>query len=167
MCDRQPAPAQPQEAAPSATPWWAAYPEPQSKPARISREEVLQMLKTKSLGERDFILVDVRRNDFEGGTVQGSINLPAQSLYPTIASVYTVFKAAGVKKAIFYCGSSSGRGPRSAAWLADHISRVGDTTMESLILEGGIKGWVNAGPEYVEWMDGYNAEVWKKLDGGH
>jgi hypothetical protein len=39
--------------------------------------------------------------------------------------------------------------------------------MEGLILEGGIKGWVNAGPEYVEWMDGYNAEVWKKLDGGH
>lgn len=42
----------------------------------------------------------------QGGTVQGSINIPAQSLYPTIASVHTLFKAAGVKKAIFYCGSS-------------------------------------------------------------
>jgi len=65
MCDHQPAAAQPQQAAPSTAPWWAAYPEPQSKPARISREEVLQMLKTTPLGKRDFILVDVRRNDFE------------------------------------------------------------------------------------------------------
>jgi len=39
--------------------------------------------------------------------------------------------------------------------------------MESLILEGGIKGWVKAGPEYVEQMDGYDAEVWKKLGDGH
>ena len=43
---------------------------------------------------------------FKGGTVHGSINLPAQSLYPTIPSLYTLFSAAGVSNVIWYCGES-------------------------------------------------------------
>jgi arsenical-resistance protein 2 len=39
----------------------------------------------------------------QGGTVQGSINLPAQSLYPTMPSLHALFKAAGVRQVIFYC----------------------------------------------------------------
>lgn len=33
--------------------------------------------------------------------------------------------------------------------------------MESIILEGGVTGWANAGEEYVRLMDGYQEEVWK------
>jgi arsenical-resistance protein 2 len=33
--------------------------------------------------------------------------------------------------------------------------------MESSVLEGGIKGWVAAGDEYVELTDGYDASIWK------
>lgn len=40
----------------------------------------------------------------QGGTIRGSINLPAQSLFPTIPTLYAWFKAAGVKKVIWYCG---------------------------------------------------------------
>lgn len=48
-------------------PWYAAFPEPQSDLMNISRAEVLEMLKG-STGEvvgKDFVLVDLRRNDFE------------------------------------------------------------------------------------------------------
>jgi hypothetical protein len=48
----------------SEAPWHAAYPAPKSEVATISREEVLEMLKTTPLEKRDFILVDLRRNDF-------------------------------------------------------------------------------------------------------
>ncbi|KAK3307857.1 Rhodanese-like domain-containing protein [Chaetomium strumarium] len=150
----------------SEAPWYAAYPAPKSEVATISREEVLEMLKTTPLEKRDFILVDLRRNDFEGGTIRGSINLPAQSLYPTLPTLYALFKAAGLQKVIFYCGSSTGRGSRATAWLADHLASVGDTTMKSLALAGGIKGWAAAGQEYVEWMDEYDPAVWAKTGGG-
>lgn len=40
----------------------------------------------------------------QGGTIYGSINLPAQSLYPTIPSLYRLFKAADVRSVIWYCG---------------------------------------------------------------
>ncbi|KAK3352123.1 Rhodanese-like domain-containing protein [Neurospora tetraspora] len=146
-------------------PWYAAFPEPQSDLMNISRAEVLEMLKG-STGEvvgKDFVLVDLRRNDFEGGTIRGSINLPAQSLYPTLPTVYAMFKAAGLKKVIFYCGSSTGRGSRGARWLSDYLLKVGDESIQSLALFEGIKGWANAGPEYVEWMEGYDASVWERL----
>lgn len=49
----------------NAAPWYAAFPAPQSPAVTISREEVLDMLKAAPLGKRDFVLVDLRRNDFE------------------------------------------------------------------------------------------------------
>ncbi|KAK3296686.1 Rhodanese-like domain-containing protein [Chaetomium fimeti] len=141
-------------------PWYAAYPAPKSDVVTISREEVLELLKTTPLEKRDFVLIDLRRNDFEGGTIRGSLNLPAQSLPLTLPTIYATFKAANLRKVIFYCGSSKGRGSRAAGWLADHIAAAGDSDMKSLALAGGIKGWAGAGGEFVEWMDGYEAAVW-------
>jgi len=43
----------------------------------------------------------------QGGTIRGSINLPAQSLPLTLPSVYAMFKSAGLRKVIFYCGALS------------------------------------------------------------
>lgn len=36
--------------------------------------------------------------------------------------------------------------------------------MQSLILEGGIKGWAKAGPEFVARMDEYDEAVWEKFE---
>jgi len=43
----------------------------------------------------------------QGGTIRGSINLPAQSLWPTIPTLYEVFKAAGLRRIVWYCGEPS------------------------------------------------------------
>ena len=32
--------------------------------------------------------------------------------------------------------------------------------IESVILEGGVKGWATAGKQYVELMDAYDAAAW-------
>ncbi|EAA28186.1 hypothetical protein GE21DRAFT_8483 [Neurospora crassa] len=146
-------------------PWYAAYPEPQSDLMNISRAEVLEMLKgsTGETAGKDFVLVDLRRDDCKGGTIRGSINLPAQSMYQTLPTIYDMFKAAGVKKAIFYCGTSRGRGSRAARWLSDYLVKIGDDSIQSFALFEGIKGWANAGPEYVEFMDEHDGSVWERL----
>ncbi|MCJ1367173.1 hypothetical protein MMC16_006305 [Acarospora aff. strigata] len=87
-------------------PWHAAYPTPRnSDPRAVTRSEILQWLKDGQVPGQDFVLVDLRRADHEGGTIRGSINLPAQSLYASIPTLYTLFSAAEVKKVIFYCGA--------------------------------------------------------------
>jgi len=141
-------------------PWHEAFPKPVSVPAFISREETLALFGTQVPG-RDFILVDTRRTDFEGGTIENSVNLPAQSFYTVREAVYDLMHAAGIKTVISYCGQSKGRGPRVASWLQDIIDDKGDRTIRSLALEGGIKGWAEAGDKYTDRMVAYDAEFWE------
>ncbi|KAH8882368.1 Rhodanese-like protein [Thozetella sp. PMI_491] len=147
-------------------PWHAAYPTPKREAKSISRSEVLSMLiDGENIARKDFVLVDLRRNDHEaraGGSIRGSINLPAQTLFPTIPTVYNMFKAAGLRHVIWYCGSSRGRGNRAAGWFADYIAGKEDSDMRSLVLLGGIKGWAEAGGDFVKWIDEYEKVVWGK-----
>lgn len=53
------------DSTPAPAPWYAAYPAPKSEVVTISREEVLALLKATPVEKRDFVLVDLRRNDFE------------------------------------------------------------------------------------------------------
>lgn len=90
-----------------APPWWAGLPEPRAACETIENSEVMSLLE-KTLAspkeKRNFLLVDVRRNDWDGGTVATSINLPAQSLFQTRPVVYQLCKQAGIERVIFYCG---------------------------------------------------------------
>ncbi|KAH8700205.1 Rhodanese-like domain-containing protein [Talaromyces proteolyticus] len=141
-------------------PWHAAYPAPRRVATTLPSQELLQWFRD---GKRDYVLVDLRRTDFEGGTIRGSLNLPAQSLYPSIPTIYSLLSQSNVKYVVWYCGSSRGRGVRAAGWFADYLEEQQDTTLQSLVLEGGVKGWVAAGPEYTELMSEYDESVWKEL----
>ncbi|KAL8929091.1 MAG: hypothetical protein Q9172_000634 [Xanthocarpia lactea] len=153
----------------TAPPWHDSYPPPKSVLSSIHRTELLHWFQEGEKPGKDFILIDLRRTDHEvsqsvskGGTIHGSINLPAQSLYPTIPTLYTLFSTAKVEKIVWYCGSSRGRGNRAARWFADYTAEKGDTAMRSYALEEGVKGWALAGEEYVKLMDEYCEAVWTK-----
>lgn len=85
--------------------WWDAFPAPRHAAALLPIEAAL-----KELSRPDLLLVDVRRTDFEGGTIKGSLNLPAQSFYLNRAVLYNLCKRAGVKQVAFYCGEQPALG---------------------------------------------------------
>ncbi|KFA69448.1 hypothetical protein S40285_04627 [Stachybotrys chlorohalonatus IBT 40285] len=146
-------------------PWHAAYPAPRdTEPEAWSPSQVLSLLQSGDAAAQQgkVVLVDLRRNDHEGGTIRTSINLPAQSLYPSIPTLYSMFAAAGVHTVIWYCMSSRGRGTRAAGWFSDYIADQGNAEMKSVVLQGGIKGWVAAGEEYTAYVDEYDAAHWLK-----
>ncbi|KAL4860549.1 hypothetical protein BDV12DRAFT_209202 [Aspergillus spectabilis] len=150
------------------TPWHASFPTPlTTTPASLPRETLLEWLQpgpqSRTPGS-DFLLVDLRRIDFEGGMIRGSLNLPAQSLYPTLGTLFSIVRSAGVRDVVFYCGSSAGRGTRAAGWFADYLVEKGvsEGEVKSWKLEGGIKGWVKAGEEYTDLVYGYDKAFWEK-----
>ena len=59
-------------------------------------------------------------------------------------------------------GSCHGRGPRAAGWFADYLADQRYEGARSMVLTGGIKGWANAGKDFVDLMDEYDAAVWSK-----
>jgi arsenical-resistance protein 2 len=79
--------------------WTDAFPAPRTTAPILTREEALS-----ALSSPDLLIVDVRRTDYEGGTIKGSINLPAHSFYLNRAVLFDLCKRAGVKKVAFYCG---------------------------------------------------------------
>merc|ERR1712093_602879 len=65
--------------------WYDAYPKPRNtNPKAVSAKELLALFQAGATAGVDFLLIDLRRVDHEGGTIRGSINLPAQSLYPSL-----------------------------------------------------------------------------------
>lgn len=76
------------------------FPAPMSTAPLLTRSEALDLLSSP-----DLLIVDVRRTDYEGGTIRGSLNLPAQSFYMNRGVLYDLCKRAGVKKVTFYCGT--------------------------------------------------------------
>lgn len=45
----------------------------------------------------------------------------------------------------------------------EFIDAAGDEQMQSMVLEGGMKGWVKSGPQFTRLMDGYKESYWQDL----
>ncbi|CUA69480.1 hypothetical protein RSOLAG22IIIB_14034 [Rhizoctonia solani] len=121
-----------------ATQWHDAFPTPPFDTPRMSAENLAEIIQQKVAGV-DYLVVDVRRNDFENVFIKGAINLPAQSFYPTLSTTTTLLSK--IPDVIFHCNSctETGRGPRVAGWYATQIKQFGITTSKAWILDGGIK----------------------------
>ncbi|KAJ7128098.1 Rhodanese-like domain-containing protein [Mycena filopes] len=125
------------------TDWHAAFPSPASTPASIGRDELAAIMREKQI-MKDYLVVDVRRTDFEGAFIAGCLNLPAHSFHPTLSTIVTVLSS--VPLVVFHCNSCKpgGRGPRTAGWYQDALDAKGVRTSRAVVLEGGIKAWIEA-----------------------
>lgn len=89
--------------------WWEAWPLPVTQAANIEADEVMQLLEGVQPGKditRDFLLVDVRRGDWEGGAITTSINVPAHAFFHARGMIYELCKRANIKRIIFFCRKS-------------------------------------------------------------
>ncbi|GAA5918183.1 hypothetical protein JCM1841_005291 [Sporobolomyces salmonicolor] len=133
---------------PEETPWHAAFPTPtaslsNSTLSSISAPELRELvLAQPELEQREFLVVDVRRTDFEDAFIKGAVNFPAHSFYPTLPSVLPILSR--YRTVIFHCQSSQGRGPRCAGWYQDALDQAGIArdVSRAVVLAGGIKEWV-------------------------
>ncbi|KAJ6631204.1 Rhodanese-like domain-containing protein [Mycena sp. CBHHK59/15] len=123
--------------------WHSAFPVPVAEPRFITPEELAVIIHEKEI-VKDYLVVDVRRIDFEDASIVGCLNLPAHSFFPTLSAILALLSS--VPLVIFHCNSCKpgGRGPRSAGWYQDALDEKGITISRALVLEGGIKAWAAA-----------------------
>lgn len=141
-------------------PWHTAFPAP-TLTADVMPQRRAQMILSMRIAS--MLIIDVRRTDYEGGAIRGSLNIPAQGFWWNRGALYELAFKADIEWVVFTCGSSNGRGPRCAGWFLEHVrNTVGDQNMQICVLEGGVKGWVKAGLG-KELMDGYKEEYWTEL----
>jgi hypothetical protein len=84
------------------------YPQPRSEARVLQKEQLLrQFAVLGDLLSAGALLIDVRRTDYEGGTIRGSLNMPAQSFPMNMATLYRLCAGDGlsvISRVIFYCG---------------------------------------------------------------
>jgi arsenical-resistance protein 2 len=120
----------------SPPPWHAAFPAPKPEFTAdiMPRDRALTVLSMKIAS---MLLVDVRRTDYEGGAIRGSLNIPAHGFWWNRGILYELAYKADIEWVVFFCGSSNGRGPRCAAWFLEHVrNTAGDNDMQVSAADG-------------------------------
>jgi len=87
------------------------FPPPRSTAELIGRDALArQFTVLGDLLNAGTLLIDVRRTDYEGGTIRGSLNLPAQSFPYNMATLWRLCAGDGlavISRVVFYCGRFS------------------------------------------------------------
>lgn len=133
----------------------AKYPPPKTtaSPQYVGKEVVKDaILKGRN---SDFLILDLRKDDFVGGKIKGSFNIPVQSLYYSVDDLYQLAAQANKKTIYLHCLVSADRATRSYGWFKDASDKYGNK-VDVKIIRGGIRDWIAGGKEYTDLMDEYN-----------
>ncbi|CCC66862.1 hypothetical protein NCAS_0A03040 [Naumovozyma castellii] len=106
-----------------------------------------------TLSKRDFVIIDLRVDDFNKGHIKGAWNFPTIGqfkdedlirLATQLDSISKNFDCTHRTKVIFHCSSSRGRGPRVALQFKNYCDQNGcQDKYESCVLVLGFNGWIS------------------------
>ncbi|CAA7262915.1 unnamed protein product [Cyclocybe aegerita] len=79
---------------------------------RVNAVELAEIMKSGKEARKDFVVVDVRDDDFTGGNIKGAINEPSSEFLMNVDGL--VKQTKDVPLVIFHCALSQVRGPKAA-----------------------------------------------------
>ena len=97
------------------------------------------------------VLTDHKYLNSTRRTISSSLNLPAETLYPSLETLYSICLNGSIRLVVFYGNNPRESGTTVAGWFADAIDEVEFTVghsrvgSEGVVLEGGLRGWVKGG----------------------
>lgn len=100
----------------------------------IKQDELLYKLNQNE----NILLIDLREDDYIGGHIKNSVNIPANTFSNNINRVLRLLNE--YNSVIFYCQESLKRSPRCCNILLSEI--IDNKDKEIYILEGGFYNWV-------------------------
>ncbi|KAJ6609701.1 hypothetical protein B0H10DRAFT_2193759 [Mycena sp. CBHHK59/15] len=89
--------------------WHSAFPVPVAEPRFITPEELAVIIREKEI-VKDYLVVDVRRTDFEDASIVGCLNLPAHSFFPTLPAILALLSSVPLSSSIAIAASRVGEG---------------------------------------------------------
>ena len=83
----------------------------------------------------NYIIVDVRDDDFNGGNLVGAVNYPSITFESKLDELYN--KCADKNQVIFHCAYSKQRGPTCARQFIEYIDKNALPNKDVKVLSGG------------------------------
>ncbi|KAF8073881.1 Rhodanese-like domain-containing protein [Lyophyllum atratum] len=131
----------------------------------INGDELAEIIKSDKVTGKDFVVIDVRDDDYAGGNIKGSLNMPSNAFFGSVDSLVKDTK--DVPLVIFHCTLSQMRGPKAARIYEEtrrNVLRGSDVPHEVVILRDGFSQFqvkFKDDPALVEnWDKGVWASDW-------
>ncbi|KAG8693948.1 hypothetical protein FRC08_008795 [Ceratobasidium sp. 394] len=129
----------------------------------ISPTELSELIKSDKKPEKDYVVVDVRDDDFIGGNIVGCVRAPADTYLATVDDLVT--KTKDVPKMIFHCSLSQQRGPKAARIYAETRNNrlnPGETSQQEVyVLRGGFTEFQALFKDDPKLVEKWRKEVWQ------
>ncbi|CAG8574451.1 13567_t:CDS:2 [Ambispora gerdemannii] len=129
-------------------------------PEFVDAEELAKLIKDKSkVPGKDYVVIDVREDDFEGGNIPGCVNVPSSVFVDNLHQMIKGYSQ--VPQIIFHCALSQVRGPKSARIYQEALTLNSiKTNQKILILSGGFVEWQKRYKSDAELVEKYNEKFW-------
>ncbi|KAF9436255.1 hypothetical protein BGZ76_004483 [Entomortierella beljakovae] len=134
-----------------------------STPAIVESDTVEQLFKDKTkISGKDYLVIDVRGEDHNGGHVAGSLNFPLDKLPERLPEL--IKEHSNVPQLYFYCGQSQKRGPQGASIWAEGQSEELAAKQQVNVLKGGFVEWQRKHKGDKNLIENYDEEYWKSWE---
>ncbi|QRV92463.1 Dual specificity phosphatase, catalytic domain [Ceratobasidium sp. AG-Ba] len=128
----------------------------------ISPVELGELMKNGKEPMKDYVVVDVRDDDFIGGNIVGCVRAPSNNYLTTVDSLVT--KTQDVPKMVFHCSLSQQRGPKAARIYAETRNNrlnSGDVPQQEIyVLQGGFAEFQKHFKDDPVLVEKWRKEVW-------
>eukprot|EP01006_Ploeotia_vitrea_P066163 TRINITY_DN94444_c0_g1_i1.p1 TRINITY_DN94444_c0_g1~~TRINITY_DN94444_c0_g1_i1.p1 ORF type:complete len:167 (-),score=19.02 TRINITY_DN94444_c0_g1_i1:234-734(-) len=125
-------------------------------PLRMHADLLAELMKKKEAP----VIIDVRGEDYAGGSIPGAIKVPWDELESGVDELAAQHK--GADKVVFLCMNSQVRAPSCAAAFMAKAKEL-DSDAEVFILIGGFAGWVRANSRDEELVQDFDEKLWNSI----
>jgi len=127
----------------------------------ISRDDLSKIIKSDKRPGTDYLVVDVRDDDFIGGHIPNCRNEPSTTFSEKLDDL--VRDAKDVPQVIFHCALSQSRGPTAARQYKKRRNQLredDDTPQDVLILRGGFTDFQAKFKDDPELVENWSKDIW-------
>ncbi|KIY64479.1 Rhodanese-like protein [Cylindrobasidium torrendii FP15055 ss-10] len=128
----------------------------------IEGNDLAAYMKSDKVAGKDYLVVDVRDDDFAGGNIKGAKNVPSSTNYDAVESLVRDTK--DIKRVVFHCALSQVRGPKAARIYAETrqnmLQEAEPNQPEVLILRDGFTQFQVKYKDDADLIEGWDKEVW-------
>lgn len=128
----------------------------------INGDDLSRLIKSEKKPHEDYVVVDVRDDDYVGGNIVNCLNQPSYTLEENIHKL--VEKTKNVPVVIFHCALSQQRGPKAARIYAVARKNAEDQgengSYEVLVLRGGFTEFQTKYKDDSLLVENYDEQIW-------
>jgi len=124
----------------------------------ITREDLAEIIKNdRNKPGTDYLVVDVRDDDFVGGNIKGAKNVPSENFTKGLSEL--VKETRDIPKVVFHCTYSQIRGPKAARGYEEAL---GDSQKEIVVLRDGFAHFQAKYKNDSKLVENWDNAVWEE-----